>query len=227
MRKPVFFWLTFSYVLIFIALPPVFFQISGGGRADVLPARYPPEVFAEALIVFLIYCLSMRGRIFGRGFLRRRMPFFVYSSNALICFGLLCLSSVFFEFLTWLLGIEGGVRKIMRPEGFTGAVNFFMGLSASCLIEEVVYRFFLPAALKDIVFGVFRSKKPKLSVLCECLSLLLFACGHIYLGIPGVLNALLGGAALRLCIIRTGSIWPPFLSHLLYNFLSSVVFMSL
>ena len=178
----------------------------------------------------------------------RKKPFFVYSPCALVCFGSLCLSSVIFETISYFFEIGGGIQKVIFPSSsLLGWINFFFGVFFAAFFEEVIYRFYLPRAFREIfgklrIFGNQKSVKKdeivadsgiayvgdsennqRLSFFCEGLALLLFGLGHIYLGILGFLNALVCGAALRLCMIKTKSLWIPFGIHAVYNFLSFLV----
>gem|GEM_PF-1077184 len=237
------FWIVFFYVLLFFVILPIGGQFFGE-RQEAVVAYYPFLVFFNGIIAFFIYIFSIKGRIFDKPILFGKQPFFVYSSSALICFGILCLSSVIFESASYFFRIGGGVQKVIFPSSFLGWINFFFGVIFAAFFEEVIYRFYLPQAFREIfgklrIFGNQKSVKKdeivadsgiayvgdaennlRLSVFCEGLALLLFGLGHIYLGILGFLNALLCGSALRLCMIKTKSLWIPFGIHAVYNFLS-------
>ena len=228
MKKYVF-WIVFFYVLLFLVIAPIIFQFFGE-RQEAVVAYYPFVVFLNGGIAFLIYYFALKGRIFEKHVLRVKKPFFVYSSCALVSFGILCLSSVIFETISYFFEIGGGIQKVIFPSSFLGWINFFFGVFFAAFFEEVIYRFYLPRAFREI-FGkikIFRNSdvaqnNQRLSVFCEGLTLLLFGLGHIYLGILGFLNALVCGAALRLCMIKTKSLWIPFGIHAIYNFLSFLV----
>ena len=243
MKKSAFSFFVFLYVLLYFVIPPVVVQFFSE-RQEVLLARYPFPVFFNGIIAFFIYIFSIKGRIFDKPILFGKQPFFVYSSSALICFGILCLSSVLFEGLAHFFTIDGGIQKILFPSSFFGWTNFFFGVIFAAFFEEVIYRFYLPRAFREIfgklrIFGNQKSVKKdeivtdsgiayvgdagnnlRLSVLCEGLALLLFGLGHLYLGLLGFLNALLCGSALRFCMIKTKSLWISFGIHVVYNFLS-------
>jgi len=203
-----------------------------GERQEAVVAYYPFLVFFNGVISFLIYFLALKGRIFENPVEQQKMPFFVYSSCALVCFGSLCLSSVIFETISYFFEIGGGIQKVIFPSSFLGWINFFFGVIFAAFFEEVIYRFYLPRVFREILQKRLTAKKKtsekmfdnqRLSVFCEGLALLLFGLGHIYLGILGFLNALVCGAALRLCMIKTKSLWIPFGIHAVYNFLSFLI----
>ena len=212
-------------MILYFVIPPVVVQFFSE-RQEVLLARYPFLVFFNGGISFLIYIFAIRGRLFEEPVELQKLPFFIYSSNALITFGFLCLSSVIFESISYFFKIDGGIQKILFPSSFFGWVNFFFGVIFAAFFEEVIYRFYLPRAFMEIfgklrIFGKFDAENNlRLSVFSEGLSLLLFAMGHLYLGLLGFLNALVCGVALRFCMIKTKSLWISFGIHVVYNFLS-------
>lgn len=228
MKKYVF-WIVFFYVLLFFVILPIGGQFLGE-RQEAVVAYYPFLVFFNGVISFLIYFLALKGRIFENPVEMQKMPFFVYSSCALVSFGSLCLSSVIFETISYFFEIGGGIQKVIFPSSLFGWINFFFGVIFAAFFEEVIYRFYLPRTFREI-FGkikIFRNSdggqnNQRLSVFCEGLALLLFGLGHVYLGVLGFLNALVCGAVLRFCMIKTKSLWIPFGIHAVYNFLSFLI----
>ncbi|MBQ9206585.1 MAG: CPBP family intramembrane metalloprotease [Treponema sp.] len=236
MKKNFLFYLLFFSVLLFFVIPPIgapFFV----ERQEAFVAHYPVSVFLNASIAFLIYYFSQkRAVLFSEMPLcSEKKPFFVYLSAASVSFGLLCLSSVVFEILSVVMGSESGIHQVLFPSGALGMVNFILGVCAAAFFEEVIYRFFLPSAFLEILTrrllrkSVSRTddksaENRKLWIFCEGISGLLFAAGHLYLGVFGFLNALVCGIALRVCMIRTQSIWISCAVHALYNFLTIVLF---
>lgn len=221
MKKNVFL-AVFLYVLLFLVIAPIIFQFFGE-RQEAVVAYYPFLVFFNGVISFLIYFLALKGRIFENPVEQQKMPFFVYSSCTLVSFGSLCLSSVIFETISYFFRIGGGIQKVIFPSSFLGWINFFFGVIFAAFFEEVIYRFYLPRAFREILGKKLSQNNQRLSVLCEGLALLLFGLGHVYLGVLGFLNALVCGAALRLCMIKTKSLWIPFGIHAVYNFLSFLI----
>lgn len=216
------FWIVFFYVLLFFVILPIGGQFLGE-RQEAVVAYYPFLVFFNGVISFLIYFLALKGRIFEKPVEQKKMPFFVYSSCTLVCFGSLCLSSVIFESASYFFRIGGGIQKVIFPSSFLGWINFFFGVIFAAFFEEVIYRFYLPRAFREILGKKLSQNNQRLSVLCEGLSLLLFGLGHVYLGVLGFLNALVCGAVLRFCMIKTKSLWIPFGIHAIYNFLSFLI----
>ena len=207
----------FLYVLLALVAAPLVFQFFSEPQSEIA-AHYPFSVFFNGFTAVFIYILATKGWIFKKAIQSGKKPFFVYASTALITFGVLCLSSVFFELLSFFGNFSSGIQRIAFPSGLFGFLNFISGVVFASFFEEVIYRFYLPEALKDF------SINPKLSVLCETITVILFAAGHIYLGLFGFLNALVSGAALRFCVKKTCSVFPAFIVHAIYNFLTFLCF---
>lgn len=227
MKKSFFFWLVFFYVILYLVFPPVFTQFFVE-RNDKFVASYPFSTFLLGGIAFLIYISVLKGKIFEEEVLSERQPFFLYSSNALVAFGALCLSSVIFELIAFFSGSKAGLHSVVFPAGFLGKVDFVFGVIFAAFFEEVIYRFYLPRALKELLFKVRKNPQNekinlRLSLITETASLILFALPHLYLGFFGFLNALVCGVVLRVCMVKTKTIWISFAVHGLYNFLSFAV----
>ena len=222
MKKNLFKTFVFFYILFFVVIPPVLGAFLSE-RQEVVLASYPLMVFVTAGIAFLVYLLAINGWIFDEALVREEKPFFArfysYSSNSLVCFGSLCLFTALFEGVSVVFGVKSGVSRVLFPDSVLGKINFVFGVLCAAFSEEVIYRFYLPQVFKDLLAKKF-PKNRKLLVFCEGLAVLLFSLGHLYLGFLGFLNALCAGIALRLCMVRTKSLWIPFVIHALYNFIS-------
>ena len=225
MKKESLSYILFFFILFIIVLPPVIGQFFLERQTEIV-AHYPVSVFLTAGISFLIYFFARKGMIFKDPVEKLRLPFFecfyTYSSNSLVCFGFLCLCTALLEIIAYFSGIDSGIKNIAFPDSVFGKLNFLFGVIAAAFSEEMIYRFYLPRSFKEMLSKKFGNNR-RLSVVCEVLALLLFSLGHLYLGILGFINAVLCGAALRLCMIRTKSLWIPFIIHALYNLLSFLI----
>ena len=225
MEKKFLSYFLFFFVLFIIVLPPLVGQFFLERQSEVV-AQYPLSVFLTGALALLIYLFAMKGVVFNEPFEKVQRPFFEsfynYSSNSLVCFGFLCLCTALLEIIAYFSGIDSGIKNIVFPDSLFGKLNFLCGVIAAAFSEEVIYRFYLPRSFKEMLSKKF-GDNPRLSLFCEGLALLLFSMGHLYLGILGFINALLCGAALRLCMIRTKSLWIPFIIHTLYNLLSFLI----
>ncbi|MCR4939391.1 MAG: CPBP family intramembrane metalloprotease [Treponemataceae bacterium] len=102
------------------------------------------------------------------------------------------------------------IEKIM-PVGISETIYTVLCFSISALYEELLYRQFLP----DESLSMIPSKHLRLPV--EILIVLLFALGHIYLGIWAVMNAFVAGCLLRFFCVKTASFLSGFIAHFIYN----------
>lgn len=116
---------------------------------------------------------------------------------------------------------QNQIFNIIKPEGVKEwtycLINFFF----SSFYEEGVYRFFIPEAL--LYFTRNCKDKRMVEIDCEILGMILFALGHIYLGILSVINAAIAYFVLRFCFKKTNSLVPGTAAHFLYNVLQLVV----
>lgn len=89
----------------------------------------------------------------------------------------------------------------------------------SAFYEESLYRLFLPYSIsKSLLFFTRKEGLTKLEfILTELISVLLFAFGHIYMGIFAVLNGFFAGIVLRFFMLKTKSIFPNVIIHFIYN----------
>lgn len=100
---------------------------------------------------------------------------------------------------------------------FYCVLNFLL----SAFYEETVYRFFIPEALLYLTRN-FKDRK-MIQTDCEILSCMLFALGHVYLGILSVINGALAYVVLRYCFKKTKSLVPGTAAHFLYNLFQLVL----
>lgn len=106
--------------------------------------------------------------------------------------------------------------KITKPSDGKSFLFCIFNFLFSAFYEESLYRFFLPEALLFLTRN-FKDKK-MVTIDCEIVACMLFALGHIYLGILSVINAALAYIVLRICYKKTESLLPGTIAHFLYNF---------
>ncbi len=134
-------------------------------------------------------------------------------SICIITFGCLVLISVVFEGIYMFLEAMGGnVIKVypLLPQTPLAWISALLAIFSSAFFEETVYRFAFCDAGR-ILFN------EKVRYIFEAAAILIFASGHRYLGIPGVLNALCSGIVLRLSLIKSGQLHYNVLIHFIYN----------
>ncbi len=207
-------------MILFLVFPPIFVQLgavegnSGSGR--VLELSYGLQTYALAFVAGLLY-FFYRSDFYSEWKKGSRFErFFVCSSVSMLGFGFLVLVYAFLVVIQrWTpFFSDATFSKVHFDFSFSGIAGVFFGSLASVFYEEIVYRFYLPEAFLRIhFFETFRLRKIALEALC----VILFAIPHLYLGVPGLLNAFFCGIVLRVCFIRSKTIFVPLLIHFLYN----------
>lgn len=142
--------------------------------------------------------------------------------NGTLCFGLIIIVAAVFEAAGFFIDKNLNQDEIIFPRNELYFANFIFGTFCAAFTEEIFYRFYLPEALKRnfniLSFGKLDSEKSKtLGIFFEIISVLIFAFSHRYLGLLAVLNAFFSGAILRLCMIKSKSVFVPATVHFVYN----------
>lgn len=203
--------LEFIFVMIALVLPPIFSQFNTP-KTDVIRPIYGFQTFMLALVSLMIYWKNQNVHLIRFQSKWTLFRVLVLSGESFKAFGALCVISVVFEIIGMFFHFEG-ISKVILPDSVNLWVNFFAGTICAAFYEEVIYRMYLPESMKHFIVG-----KPKIPYfLPEIIAVLLFALGHLYLGVLGFLNALLCGIVLRICLLKTHSIWFSFIPHTVYN----------
>lgn len=212
----------FFFILLFLVLPPIFFQFKMP-KTDTIQIVYSLQTFVLAFIALLIYFFHKNVHLirFQSKWTAFRILFL--SGKSFICFGLLCLISAILELIGYFSKIDFGISKIITPSNSYLWFNFVIGTICASFYEEVIYRMYLPESMKHFIVSY-----PKIpQILPEIIAILLFSFGHIYLGFLGFLNALFCGIVLRVTLLKTHSIWFSFIPHTIYNFCVYLVLIKL
>ena len=218
-----FFSTEFVVILLFFVLPPIVFVKTPGAEQM---AHFSWSTFALAALAGGLLWQIRRGihgnprdDTDGRVRLWRVL---MDQAAALVTFGALIVVAIVFEVLgRFVLSVPDTVR-ILPPETALGWTNVILGTVCAAFYEEVLYRLYLPDAIKVVCA---RKNTPpestrakRISFLCEATAIVLFALAHRYAGFLAVLNAFLGGMLLRRCFVRTGALWTNVTAHTAYNF---------
>ena len=151
----------------------------------------------------------------------------------LIFLAVLLFSGAVFEYVGSFFGGETEIEPGKIP--VTTLFAFFVPVIFYAASEEVLYRLYLPESLnkffsriklikrEESFIGEKISRKApqeaEWNLPGEILSILIFALAHYQGGILPVLNALVCGTILRICLKMSKSLYPCILSHGLYNFI--------
>ena len=122
---------------------------------------------------------------------------------------LLALATLFgLNILTSLLSKEDVIPIFQPASGLLQIFLFMLMVTLSVFFEELLYRRYLLVALKKAGVG---------SMKAACIAGILFATGHVYLGIQGIVFAFLSSLVLAWLYNRSRWIGPGFIVHLAYN----------
>lgn len=221
MRKHILFWTEFILVLFFFVFPPIFTPAQNPEKNVPPVFAYPPQVFFMAGCAVLIYINEISRKPFFLPLLdvntalqnKTENNSYTNLSATLVAFGALCLTGVFSSVISrlFLRAPEPTVVAAVPKNIF----NFIFGTLCAAVYEEIIYRFYLPAAFRK-AFSFLKGRYAFL--LYESIPVILFACGHIYNGMPALMNAFAAGIILRMHYRMTKSLSAVTAVHALYNF---------
>lgn len=147
-------------------------------------------------------------------------PFFMHA-YIITAFGILVASSVFFQAISFIIEKNGntfGQSELISPHGILSWLSFAVAVVSGAFCEETCYRFAMVDFGKEVFNG------GKIGIFWEAFACVVFALGHSYQGILGILNAFCSGIALRLLVIKTRSIFTSIAVHAAYNFLAALLY---
>lgn len=214
------FYLEFILISCFFLIPPLFvnqirsFSVSWNSLLFII---------FELFIAIFLYTQNEKNDSTHKNQIKL-FSFLVNQGLTLLVFGLLCLSSVIFNILAYYVKSED--IEVILPQKASEYFLYIIVFLMSAFFEEVLYRKFLPESL--IRFCNFIRNEKILRIAkwsAEIIAVLVFAFAHRYLGYLAVLNAFVSGIILRLCYIKSKSIFPGFIAHAAYNIFSCLILM--
>ena len=217
----------FIFVAIFLIFPPLI----NAPENEVLTLDFSKGYSISTYAVFLVSLFIFAERNYSEKKNNKKSVSNAKKSSLIektsvgtVCLGAIFIVSAVFQAFS-LLENKGSFKSqtIIFPESFFYFASFFTGTFFAAFSEEVIYRFYLPDALKNNIkilsLGRLNCEKSKaLNLLFELLSVCIFALSHRYLGLLSVFNAFFSGFILRFCLIKSKSVFVPFLIHSVYNF---------
>lgn len=209
-------WAEFAIVFIFLILPPLFVNRGAtAGNAFV----FTPLIFVQFAIAMF---LDIENRLIKKerdAIAQSRKSRFADLIQKLswsaITFGSLLLIFAAFQLLSFLVPSiqnSNGVQSMSLPRNIGEWLLCVCMLAVGSYYEEMLYRLFMPEMLLHLM-----PDKKGMRVCIEIVCVVLFGMAHRYLGWAGVANAVLCGASLRLCYVKTGSIYTGTAVHFSYN----------
>ncbi|WP_191018106.1 CPBP family intramembrane glutamic endopeptidase [Treponema zioleckii] len=204
-------------IILFFIVPPIFMQNPINSTIKMI---YPMQTFVTIIFGIVLY-LQIKDKFIPY----KEISFFkiaIDAGKSLLCLGTLLLSAAVLESLSFLILKKTHPTEftLIAPKNFLQILNFLIGTFGAAFYEEVLYRLYLPEEIKFLAKINSPFKKRIFDISTEILCVIIFALGHLYLGILGVANAIIGGTALRICVKKTCGIWAGFFAHAAFNFLN-------
>ena len=151
-----------------------------------------------------------------------------------ICFCLICLNSLFFNFISNFFSnsIQHNSIMVSKPTSLIEYAICVLNLFFAAFFEETIYRFYLPTFILNLCYRLINKDGKNinntnykfLNILIEIFVMLIFALSHRYLGIFSVFYATIGHIILRLTFVFSRNIFCSTIAHFLYNFLSLIIY---
>lgn len=217
--KKKYLWIEFALLALFLAIPPI--TVSRIGSQDAY-FTLSALVFIQLVIAFFLdfemHYIYKNNESFPA--LSFRSPLFVKLSWGAISYGALMLLFALFQLIAYLKpALAADTVKAVLPSTLGAWTRCVFLLAVGAFYEESFYRQFLPDTLRLLVLNPNKSARfNKVATVCiEFGIIALFGAAHRYLGLLGILNALLSGTVLRICKIKTRSIYTGMLIHFMYN----------
>jgi len=216
--KKQYLWAELAIVFLFLITPPLL-TVMTGAAGKQMAYTLSPTLFIEAAIAV---ALAFQQKLLPdemhvhspkKGFAR----IISWTSWSSITFGGLLLVFTLLQLAAYLLpqiGSNSLLTEIKLPASAREWIVCVLTLVVGAFYEEIMYRRYLCDTLIFLC-----AKKRWVRLFIESFVILIFAFSHFYLGWPAVVNALLCGILLRLCVIKTDSIIPGATAHFLYNLL--------
>ncbi|MDE7290670.1 MAG: CPBP family intramembrane metalloprotease, partial [Treponemataceae bacterium] len=209
------FYLEYFAILLIFIVPPIAAPFFTPKTAVIYFTGISPWSAICFVAALAIYA-DLKGECAWQKKIGFRNVFF--AAEVFKTFGFLCLSAAFFEAAGLCLKLRSQTQMVF-PSTFLQGGFCAANLAVSAFSEEVIYRAYLPLAIKKI-FG----EEKKISQACaEIFSILIFGAAHVSNGILAILNALFAGFALRICFKKTRGIWAGFFAHFSYNALTLIM----
>ncbi len=225
--KKISFYLQFIIILSFFVIPPLMVNESAG---DISIGVFSPWTCASILVALVLYVeykdvedLYHLLREDGKK-VNPLLRHIMRSGLFLSTLGLLCISQVIFNAIGMFMHYKPQ-EPSLHVTGAAGKMLCIFTMAAAAFFEEVIYRFYLPFALRKTA-GVLKNRIVMV-IFSEAAAALLFAFAHRYLGLLAVLNAFSCGILLRICALKSESLIPGFCAHFIYNLLTLLLVIGL
>lgn len=215
--KKIFLFIELLLIFTFLIIPPLIVTTNNGPQLNCISYFV---LFQIVLCIFLQYQEYFLDLFFENKIkqsLKNNLKWIF------ITFSLLLAIFCILEFVNFIFlkTTNNETNNIFPLKNKIEILIIIINLLSSALYEEIIYRQFLPNTLQ-ILFNT--NKNKIIFYFIEILSILIFSFSHKYLGLFSVVNAFFCGIILRLCYLKTKTIYTGFIAHFLYN--STMVILS-
>ncbi len=208
----------FSAVFMFLLMPSLCQSVPTDGTFSTWNFPFVQLVFMAFSFVFVLFkteVCSLKEFIFqpfSKNKLKRELIFFISGIVALfVCSSFFQFSASFFpEFLQKI--------DFVRPENFKKWSFCILSFFAGAILEENIFRIYLPSFFKKIFQQNFNSRF--FFLVPEFFPCILFSLCHRYLGIFAVLNAFTAHIILRFVFFKNSNPILNYSIHLFFNILN-------
>lgn len=221
--------LFFSIISLFFVIPPLFVNAPSVQHIDF--TFFSVQNFAHfviAVFIFLFYKKLVENDEKLSSKILKYSIYFVVIFILLFGISFICNFSAQ-KFLNSENSLVNSEVFVEIPQGFFDFFICIFNLLFAAFFEEVIYRFYIPFGIKNLLFRKFFYENQNKSytvfeksilLFIEIVAMLIFSFSHRYLGIFSVVNAAVAHLVLRFSFIRSKSLIPSTLAHFFYNFVS-------
>lgn len=232
MQYPIIDIADFAFILAFFVVPSLF--SNGTGSVTIPDAEHIPWMTVAVYSVLVIYMMvryhstkhdsMQKDNVSGKpsqGFVSKAANFITRGVvSTFLTFIYLCLANYIISRLALTFGGMSSIPAIqVAATSFKDKIFLLFWTILLASFEEFTYRWLLPTRL----LSLWALRRPEdaytttRKILCEIAVICLFALSHRYMGWWAVLNALIAGVILRTRFFISGSVYPAFIAHTLYN----------
>ncbi len=142
--------------------------------------------------------------------------FFKFIIPVLFCLAALFSLLFMMNAIASLIDYKQNIYSIQKSdENYIWLYKSLSYLLIASFSEEFIYRYYFPDMLHHIINHKYDNKT--VTFVCEFLTCILFAFGHLYAGFLSVIFAGLSHLIFRSVYKQTGNIFVTFVSHFIYN----------
>lgn len=216
--KKYFLYIEFFLLSLFFVLPPFF--VNNNTNSNLTIEKFQ---FSFYTIIILIVASFLYYQFEYSNYKTKKITLLNFSlilGKIFFYFGILILIYITLISISILLKLPINTNSYLNPS-LKNILLILVNFIFSAFYEESLYRLYLPTILTNFFskkLSFFNKYCPNSSMfLIETICIFIFGFSHFYLGLLGILNALISGTILRICAKKNNTIIIGTFSHFLYN----------